>query len=437
MKVVVLGAGVIGVTSAWQLARAGHEVTVIDRQPEAALETSFANAGEISPGYASPWAAPGIPMKALRWMFQEHAPLILRPRADLAQIRWLMQVLGNCTAEAYAVNKARMVRLAEYSRDCLTEIRAETGIAFDERQKGTLELFRSQKQMDAAAKDLEVLRAGGVRFDLLDPEGCLAVEPGLRAARDRIAGGLRLPGDETGDCFKFTQGLGALAERLGVRFLFGTSIDRLTVSGGRITSVATSLGEITADAFVVALGSHSPALVRPLGLKLPVYPVKGYSITVPITDESRAPVSTVMDEAHKVAITRLGDRIRVGGMAEVTGFDLSLGERRRRTLVHSVEDLFGGAGDQARATFWAGLRPMTPDGTPVVGGTPIPNLFLNTGHGTLGWTMAAGSARVLTDLVCGRTPEIESADLGYDRYLRPAKTRHRHPSLKSAVQPTA
>ncbi len=421
MKIVVLGSGVIGVTSAWYLAKQGHEVTVIDRQPAAALETSFANAGEISPGYSAPWAAPGIPLKALKWMFMEHAPLIVQPKPDADKIRWMLQMLSNCTSAAYATNKGRMVRLAEYSRDCLTDLRAETGITFDERQQGTLQLFRTQKQVDAAAKDIEVLREGGVPFEVLDTAACLAVEPGLRNAAGKIAGGLRLPKDETGDCFKFTQGLAERAAALGVSFRHGVSIDRLNMEHGRIVSVSTSKGLVTADAFVLALGSYSPRLVAPFGMKLPVYPVKGYSITVPVVDADRAPVSTVMDETHKIAITRLGDRIRVGGMAEIAGFDLSLSDKRKRTLVHSVEDLFGGAGDQSKATFWTGLRPMTPDGTPVVGRSPVPNLYLNTGHGTLGWTMAAGSGRVLADIISGRATEIESRDLGFARYQRSAK----------------
>jgi D-amino-acid dehydrogenase len=418
MKVVVLGSGVIGVTSAWYLAKAGHEVTVIDRQPAAALETSFANAGEISPGYSSPWAAPGIPMKALKWMFMEHAPLIIQPRPDWAKLSWMARMLMNCTAEAYAVNKSRMVRLAEYSRDCLIDLRGETGIKYDERTQGTLQLFRSDKQVAAAAKDIAVLQADGVPFEVLDADACVAAEPGLKAAKDKIAGGLRLPGDETGDCFKFTQSLADMASALGVTFRHGVSIDRLEAEKGRIAAVHTSEGRVTADAFVVALGSYSPMLVKDFGIKLPVYPVKGYSITVPITDEGRAPVSTVMDETHKIAITRLGDRIRVGGMAEIAGFDPSLSPKRQATLTHSVEDLFGGAGDQSQAKFWAGFRPMTPDGTPIVGRSPIANLFLNTGHGTLGWTMAAGSGRVLADIVSGRPTEIAAADLGYARYLR-------------------
>ncbi|MBS7539138.1 D-amino acid dehydrogenase [Ancylobacter lacus] len=416
MKIVILGAGVVGVTSAYYLAKAGHEVTVVDRQPGPALETSYANAGEISPGYASPWAAPGIPVKAVKWMFMKHAPLVIRPTFDPATLRWLAGMLRNCTAARYAVNKGRMVRLAEYSRDCLAALRAETGIAYDHRTQGTLQLFRSQSQLDAIGKDVEVLRADGVPFEVLDPAGCVAAEPGLAQARDRIVGGLRLPGDETGDCFKFTNALHRMCEQLGVTFRFNTGIRRLRQQGDRVAAVETTAGDFTADIFVTSLGSYAPALLRPLGLDLPVYPVKGYSITVPIVDESRAPVSTVLDETYKIAITRLGDRIRVGGMAEIARFQLDLPPARQATLEHSVEDLFGGAGDQSQATFWTGLRPMTPDSTPVIGKTRIGNLFINGGHGTLGWTMACGSGRVLADLVSGRRPDIESADLALSRY---------------------
>ena len=420
MKVVVLGAGVLGVTSAWYLARAGHEVTVIDRQPGPALETSFANAGEISPGYSSPWAAPDVPMKALKWLFQRHAPLVIHPRLDWQRLSWMARMLGNCTASAYAVNKSRMVRLAGYSRDCLDALRAETGIQYDERTQGTLQVFRKQYQLDAAGKDIDVLRADGVPFEVLDAAGCVAAEPGLVHARDRIVGGLRLPGDETGDCFKFTNRLAEMAAAEGVTFRWGVRVEALEASGGRIEAVRTDAGRLVADRYVLAMGSYSPMLARPLGLKLPVYPVKGYSLTIDIQDESRAPVSTVMDETYKVAITRLGDRIRVGGLAEIAGFDLSLNPRRRETLAKSVGEMFPGGGDPDKALFWTGLRPMTPDGTPIVGATPIPNLFLNTGHGTLGWTMSAGSGRLLSDLISGRKPDIEAEDLGYARYLRGA-----------------
>lgn len=420
MKIAILGSGVIGVTSAWYLAQAGHEVVVVDRQPGPALETSFANAGEISPGYASPWAAPGIPMKAVRWLMMRHAPLILRPHMDMAMLRWLVAMLGNCNARDYATNKGRMVRLAEFSRDRLIELRAATGIAYDERMQGTLQLFREQKQLDGIGKDIAVLEADGVPFEVLDRAGCIAAEPGLAASAAPIAGGLRLPHDETGDCFKFTNALAQMAAAQGVRFVNGTAVTRLASDGGRITHVETEAdglaGKVVADAYLVALGSYSPQLVAPLGIRLPVYPVKGYSITVPIVDERRAPVSTLLDESYKVAITRLGDRIRVGGMAEISGFTKDLPDARRATLEHSAGSLFPGAGDMAAASFWCGLRPMTPDSTPVIGPTRVSNLFLNTGHGTLGWTMACGSAHVIADIIAGRKPAIEAADLAISRY---------------------
>lgn len=416
MKVVVLGAGVVGTATAYYLARAGHEVEVIERQSGPALETSFANAGEISPGYASPWAAPGIPQKAIRWLLMRHAPLILRPEFDLEMVAWLVAMLGNCTSRRYVVNKSRLGRLAEYSRLCLMALRTETGITYDERMQGTLQLFRTQAQLDGAAKDIKVLKAEGVPFEVLDRAGCIAAEPGLAGADDPFVGGLRLPNDETGDCFKFTNRLAAMASELGVRFRFDTQVQGLDHSGGKVTGVRTDKSLVTADQYVVALGSFSARLVRPLGLGLPVYPVKGYSITAPIIDPDRAPVSTLLDETYKVAITRLGDRIRVGGMAEISGYNNALPERRRQTLIRSVGSLFPGAGDLEAASFWSGLRPMTPDSTPVVGASPVEGLWFNTGHGTLGWTMACGSGQVISDLISGRAPAIETKDLSIARY---------------------
>lgn len=416
MKVIVLGSGVIGVTSAWYLAAAGHEVTVVDRQSAPALETSYANAGEVSPGYSAPWAGPGVPVKAIKWLLMHHRPLVIRPQLDWRMVRWGLAMLRNCTAARYEINKGRMVRLAEYSRDCLKQLRADTGIQYDERTQGTLQLFRTQKQLDGTGADIEVLRRYGVPFDLLDRAGCIRVEPALARVQDKFVGGLRLPGDETGDCFKFTQRLAQMAQQRGVRFLQGTAIERLESSGGRLTGVVTSAGTLSADAYLLALGSHSPTLLAPIGIDIPVYPVKGYSITVPITDASGAPESTVMDETHKVAVTRLGDRIRVGGTAELAGYSMQLHEPRRRTLEHVVTDLFPAGGDVGKAEFWCGLRPMTPDGTPVVGGTRLPNLWLATGHGTLGWTMAAGTGRVMADLIGGRAPEIDMAGLTIARY---------------------
>ncbi|OAP36630.1 D-amino acid dehydrogenase small subunit [Sinorhizobium glycinis] len=415
MKVIVLGAGIVGVTSAYQLAKAGHEVTVIDRQSGPALETSFANAGEVSFGYCSPWAAPGIPMKAIKWLFMEHAPLILRPKIDAAMLCWMVRMLSNCTSGRYAINKSRMLRLADYSRISLAALRTETGIAYDERMQGTLQLFRTQQQLDASGKDVKALAADGIPYEVLDRDGCIRVEPALKHVRDKIVGGLLTPKDETGDCFKFTNALAKKADELGVRFNYGSIIRGLDVEGSRIRGVITAHGTLQADAVVVALGSFSPLLVRPHGIRLPVYPVKGYSLTIPITDAARAPESTVMDETFKIAITRLGDRIRVGGMAEISGYTNDLGEPRRLTLQHSVTDLFPG-GDVSKASFWSGLRPMTPDGTPVIGPTKVAGLYLNTGHGTLGWTMSSGSARVIADLVSGRKPEIDATDLAIARY---------------------
>jgi D-amino-acid dehydrogenase len=416
VKVLILGSGVIGVTSAYYLAKAGHEVTVIDRQPKPALETSFANAGEVSPGYSSPWAGPGVPVKAIKWLLMKHGPLVIRPKVDPVMWIWLLKMLRNCTAKRYAVNKQRMIPIAEYSRDCLRALRNDIGIHYDERERGTLQLFRYAAQLDQTAGDIAVLKQYGVPFEVLDRAGCIAAEPALAKVAHKIAGGLRLPQDETGDCHMFTQALALEAEKLGVRFAFNVGIEGLNADATRITGVATSTGMLQADAYVLALGSWSPRLVRPLGISLPVYPVKGYSITVPITDADGAPVSTVMDESYKVAITRLGDRIRVGGTAEISGYSTKLYAARRATLDHSLTELFPGGGDLGKATFWSGLRPMTPDGPPVIGPTRYANLHLNTGHGTLGWTMACGSGRVLADMLSGRKPDIDASELAITRY---------------------
>ncbi len=416
MRVLVLGGGVIGVTSAWYLAQAGHEVTLVDRQPGPALETSFANAGEISPGYSSPWAGPGIPVKAVKWLLMRYGPLAVRPALDPAMWSWVLRMLRNCTSARYALNKSRMVPIAEYSRDCLRELRASTGIAYDERSRGTLQLFRTQKQLDGTADDIEVLRSFGVPFELLDRAGCAEAEPALARVAEKFVGGLRLPGDETGDCQLFTSRLAALSAGR-VDFRYGTTIREIRTEGGRVTGVRTDRGVIGADRVIVALGSYSPMLLKPLGIRIPVYPIKGYSLTLPIVDADLSPVSTVMDETYKIAITRLDDRIRVGGTAEIAGYDLTPRAARRGALEHSVTDLFGGGGRMEDATFWCGLRPMTPDGPPVIGPTPVEGLYLNTGHGTLGWTMACGSGRIMADMVSGRQPDIDVRDLAMTRYV--------------------
>ncbi|MFZ1872354.1 MAG: D-amino acid dehydrogenase [Chania sp.] len=415
MRVVILGSGVVGVASAWYLAKAGHEVTVIDRQAGPAMETSAANAGQISPGYAAPWAAPGVPLKAIKWMFQRHAPLAIRLDGSSFQLRWMWQMLRNCDTAHYMTNKGRMVRLAEYSRDCIKMLRQETGIQYEGRQGGTLQLFRTQQQFENAAKDIAVLEDAGVPYKLLEASQLATVEPALAQVAHKLTGGLQLPNDETGDCQLFTQQLAKLAQQAGVNFLFNRSVDRLLVEGDKITGVQCDGEVIQADCYVVAFGAYSTVLLRDL-VSIPVYPLKGYSLTIPITDEAAAPFSTVLDETYKIAITRFDQRIRVGGMAEIVGFNTELEQKRRETLEMVVRDLYPNGGRVEDATFWTGLRPMTPDGTPIVGRTALKNLYLNTGHGTLGWTMACGSGQLLADLISGTTPAIPSDDLAVARY---------------------
>ncbi|MGC3873541.1 D-amino acid dehydrogenase [Halomonas sp. GXIMD04776] len=417
MKVLVLGSGVVGVTSAYYLARQGHEVTVVDRQPSPAMETSYGNAGQVSFGFSSPWAAPGIPQKAVKWMFQEHAPLKIQPRMDPTMARFMMQMFENCNAKRYAINKERMVRIAEYSRACINALRSDTGIGYEDRQRGLLQLFRDDSQVDAVAKDMQVLEQCGVRHRLLDATEITKVEPALSRVPGKFVGGLHLPDDQTGDCHLFTTRLASYCrDHLDVTFRFDTDIQRIKRQGDRIEGVITSAGELKADSYVVCLGSYSPFLVKDLDIRLPIYPVKGYSLTVPVIDDGGAPQSTVMDETYKVAISRFDDRIRVGGTAELASYDLSLLEKRRATIAMVVSDVFPEGGDIEKAEFWTGLRPMTPDSTPIIGGTKYSNLWLNTGHGTLGWTMSCGSAHLLADLMSHRQPAIDPKGLDVARY---------------------
>jgi D-amino-acid dehydrogenase len=416
MNVLVLGSGVIGVTSAYYLNQSGHEVTVLDRQPEPAMETSFANAGQVSWSYANPWAAPGIPLKALNWMFRKRAPLVLKPKMDPAMWSWIVRMIANCRRLRYEANKDRMMRLARYSHGCLKLLREKTGIHYDERSRGVLQLLRDEPGLNAARADIPILERLDIPYTLLDRAGCLAAEPGLERARVPIAGGLHFPGDESGDCHQFTLRLARLASESGVRFRPSTTIRRIAASANCVDRVVTDRGEFKADAYIVAAGSYSPLLLRPLKIRLPVYPVKGYSVTVPIRDETAAPVSTLTDETYKVAVTRLGDRIRVAGTAELSGYDVSVSPRQCDTIVHVLSELFPDCADMTKARYWAGLRPMTPDNVPVIGRTPLRNLFVNTGHGTLGWTMSCGSARVLSDLISGRTPDVNLEGMTLARY---------------------
>ncbi|PSU33872.1 D-amino acid dehydrogenase [Photobacterium lutimaris] len=417
MEVIVLGSGVVGLTSAWYLRQAGHDVTVIDRQSRSAEETSFANAGQISYGYSSPWAAPGIPVKAMKWLMQEHAPLKIKPSVSPELYLWASKMLANCNINRYQVNKSRMLRIANYSRECLKQLRNDLELNYEGRQQGTLQVFRTSKQMEAVAKDIELLAASGTRYQELDVAGCVAAEPALASVQEKLVGGLRLPDDETGDCYLFCQQLTVLAEQAGVKFLFDTDVSRLEVDDNRITSVHTSRGEHKADAFVVAMGSYSPQILSQAGIVVPVYPVKGYSLTMPIKNGDAAPISTVMDETYKVAMTRFNDRIRVAGTAELAGFDLGLAEKRKATITMVIQDLFPQGGEIEKAEYWTGLRPMTPDGTPVIGKTPIKNLFTNSGHGTLGWTMACGSGKLLADIVSAKETDIDINGLDVYRYI--------------------
>lgn len=418
MKVCVLGAGVVGLTAAYYLAKRGMAVTVVDRQPGVALEASFANAGQISPGYSAPWAAPGIPLKALKWLTQKRAPLKISPEPELNKVVWMSQMLRNCTSQKYSVNKSRMMALAEYSRDCFIELRSEIGIRYDDNQKGLTQLFRSNEQVDGAIKDISVLKALGVPHEVLTPEAILKVEPGLAPVIHKFKGALRLTGDETGDCHKFCEALKSECDKLNVEFQFSTSIQQLLVDQKKVRGVSTDKGIIECDQVLMCLGSYSKEMLKEAGISVPIYPVKGYSLTVPISNNDYAPTSTVMDETYKVAITRLGDRVRAAGTAELSGFNLSMPKARTDTISYVVGDVFPQAGDLSEAEFWTGLRPMTPDGTPIVGATGIEGLYLNTGHGTLGWTMSCGSAALITDIMLGEQTAIDATNLAVQRYQK-------------------
>ena len=415
MRVIVLGSGVIGVASAYYLAQQGAQVTVLDRQAGPAEETSFGNAAQISPGYSTPWAASGIPFKAVKWMFQHHAPLAINVDGSMWQLQWMAQMLKNCNAQSYAINKERMTRVAEYSRDCLRELRKDTGIEYENRSKGTLQVFRNEAQLEMVQRDIAVLKECGVPHELLLKDDLAKVEPALAYAKDKLVGGLHLPNDETGDCYLFTNALANLAKDLGVEFKFNQNVEKLIVEGDEIKGVLVNGEVLTVDRYVLAFGSYSRDFLKPLELNLPVYPVKGYSLTIPIVDTNFAPQSTVLDETYKIAITRFDQRIRVGGMAELSGFNHGLNEDRRGTLEMVTQDLFPG-GDLAQASFWTGLRPMTPDSTPIIGATKFKNLFLNTGHGTLGWTIACGSGKLISDLVLNHKTDISTEGLSIQRY---------------------
>ena len=414
MKVVVLGAGVIGVTTAWWLARDGAEVTVLDRQPGPALETSFANGGQISANHATPWASPGTPWKALKWLGRIDAPLLFHLRFDPALAAWLLRFLANCTPARTKINIERAMRVALYSRRQLAAVRAETNIAYDQLTRGILHIFRDRREYAAALPAVELMNQLGCERQLVDADGCVALEPALASVRSDLIGGMFSPDDESGDAHTFTVRLAEKAETLGVRFRWNTEVARLLVAERRITAAETTAGEeIAADAFVLAFGSFSPLLLKPLGLALPVVPAKGYSVTIPIDGHAGAPTVSLIDDEFKMVYSRLGERLRVAGTAEFAGYDASVTQARARFLLKKAMALFPDCGDASRAEFWAGLRPSTPDGVPVIGrALGFENLVLNTGHGTLGWTMACGSGRALADVIAGRKPGVDFAFTG-------------------------
>lgn len=412
----MLGAGVIGVATAHYLAADGHEVTVVDRQPGPALETSFGNAGNVCPSYATPWAAPGMRRKALEWLFQADAPLAIRWRADPELFRWMGSWLANCSRRRFGENKPRMQRLSRYSLQCLRELRAATGIRYDETRIGILQLLRTEAELGALADHTRLLAAAGVAHSVLDAKACVEVEPALAHAAAPFAGGLHLPDDETGDCQLFTQALAEHASRRGVRFRFETTVEGLHVEGGRMTGAATSAGLLSADRYVLALAGGAVPLLAPHGVRLPIQPVKGYSVTFPLAAADRAPRASVMDEHTKIAITRLGARVRAAGTAELGAHDTDAPPERFGKIVRALRELFPGAADFSRPQYWAGLRPMTPDGPPILGRSPLGNLFLNVGHGSQGWSMACGSGRILAHVVADRASDINTDGLTLARY---------------------
>jgi D-amino-acid dehydrogenase len=416
VKVLVLGAGVVGVATAHYLAEDGHDVTVVDRQPGPGLETSFGNAGNVCPSYAAPWAAPGMRWKAAKWLLDRDAPLAVHWRADARLLGWAASWLANCSRRRFELNKRRMQRLSHYSLACLRKLRDSLGLHYDETTQGILQLLRTEGELAAVVDHARILAAAGIPHKLLDPKGCIDVEPGLAHARVPFAGGLHLPADETGDCRLFTAALAEHARRRGVRFRFATTIERIAVEGGRTTGVATSSGLLTAERYILALACASVPLLAPLGIRLPIQPVKGYSLTLPIARPDLAPRASVMDEHTKIAITRLGDRVRAAGTAELGASSADAPPERFRTLERVLRELYPDAAASGPPRHWAGLRPMTPDGPPILGATPIADLLLNVGHGSQGWSMACGSGRVLADLVSGRRPEIELEGLALDRY---------------------
>ena len=424
MKVVVLGAGVVGTASAWYLAKSGHEVLVVDRQPEPALETSFANGGQISVSHSEPWANPGAPLKMIRWLGREDAPLLFRPSTDWHQWSWGLRFLWECLPGRTRRNTAQAFALASYSREQLLALRRETGISYDELSRGILQFFTDAGEFARARKQTAWLREQGFDCEPASPDECAVIEPALAHAKPMLAGGIYTASDESGDARMFTCRLAELAKAAGVMFRHKVNVCAIEIESGRVCRVviddeAGIQESLRADAYVVALGSYSPLLLRSIGIPLPVYPVKGYSVTLPLEAGDLAPVVSLSDDYYKLVFSRLGARLRVAGTAELNGYDTSLNEGRCLAILKRCHELFPHAGKAENAEFWTGLRPAVPSNLPRIGRTRYANLYVNTGHGTLGWTMSCGSGKAIADIVSGRRPEVDFAFLGLES--RPAR----------------
>lgn len=416
MHVVVMGAGVIGTTAAWYLLQNGHQVTVVDRQPASAQETSFANGGQISACHATPWANAGTPKQIINWLGREEAPLLVRMRFDPQLFSWCLRFLRNCTDARAKINLEKALRVAIYSRECLRALRDTLDIEYDHSTRGILHICRNEQDMIAVENATTQMQEYGLNRRLVSAEECLAIEPALRESNAPIIGGSFTPDDESGDAQKFTDALAQHCIAKGASFHFNTHIKGLVHDQGKITCVQTDKGDIHANAFVVCLGSYSPLMLAPLGIKLPIYPCKGYSISMDTTGYSGAPKTALIDDSIKMVYSRLGTQLRVAGTAELDGYDLRMSRRRKKLIVDKALELFPNSGNLSSIRFWSGLRPVTPDSAPIISGTKYANLYLNTGHGTLGWTMSCGSAKAVADLISNKTPDISLMGLGVARF---------------------
>ena len=423
MKVVVLGAGIIGTMSAYFLAKQGHEVTVIDRQDSVSMETSHANAGQLSYAFSSPWASPGLPINIFKWTLTGRSPLIINPKMSKETIKFLYRMYKNCNSKSYEINKSRMLRIANYSRKALLEIEEDFVINYEQRKQGSLQLFWDKKELSKAKRDISILEKFDTNYELLDPEGCVEAEPGLKYVKDELSGGLRFKDDFTGNCYLFSNEIYNKCIELGVNFDFNTNIESIKIFNNKVSSIITNTQEYKADCFSVSLGSYSAKILSQIGIKVPIYPVKGYSITLPVLEDRDAPQSTIMDDKNKIGITRLGDNIRVAGMVHLTDFNQNLRIKSLESLKTGLDRLFPNSYKQSKNfNYWTGFRPSTPDGTPIIGPTPYSNLFLNTGHGTLGWTMSAGSGKLLANIISGKGSGISSEGIDMSRYSFSNKT---------------